>query len=152
MQERLKTISKADYFHILAEVPELCNPFMDIAIDLWHFRDARTREIIILRVASTFGSSYALQHHLTIARKVGLNMYEIEAIIQGRMLENFKEHENCLLTTIDQIINKESVDKESFFKYYNKEDLQYLVAFTGFYGWLDYYTTALDLKVGQKTW
>lgn len=152
IQERLKTIGKADFFHVLAEVPDLCNPFMDIAINLWNFRDDRTREIIVLRLASSFGSSYELQHHLTIARQAGLSMYEIEAIIQGRMLENFKEHENCLLTAVDQIINKESVDKESFFKYYNKEELQYLVAFAGFYSWLNYYTTALDLKVGQKTW
>lgn len=152
IQQRLKTIGQADFFHILAEVPDLCHPYMDIALTLWNFRDDRTREIIVLRIASKLGSSYELQHHLTLARKAGLTMYEIEAIIQGKMLEDFKKHENVMLSSIDQIINKENVDKETFFQYYNKEDLQHLLSFVGFYSWLDYYTTALDLKVGQKTW
>jgi len=152
MRNNLESIGAADFFYILQEVPELCDPFIDIAKELWNFRDERCREIIILRIASSISSSYELQHHLTIARNVGLTAYEIEAIIQGKFLEPYKKHENILLSTIDAIINKETLDKEKFLEYYTNNELQYVIAFVGFYSWLNYYTTALDLKVGQREW
>jgi alkylhydroperoxidase family enzyme len=149
---KIEKAGVADFFHILGNNPHIFHPLFDMAMTLWrnsHF-DMRQREIIILRIASIRDSKYELYHHNTLAWTAGISQKDVEKITSGDLLE--EESDNVLLKTIDALVENKEFDNTEFLEHFNVDQLSYVTAYIGFYIWLDTYTKALDLEIGQKEW
>lgn len=152
LKVKLKEVGAADFFHVLVDTPELFHPLFDLAKTIFnpiHF-DLRQRELIILRIAGLRQSSYELFHHNTLGWQAGFKQHEIDQIVNGDFL--VEEKDNILLRCVDSLIKNKKFERNEFFEYYNREQLEYITAYIGFYTWLDVYTKSMGLAVGQRIW
>lgn len=146
-QQLLQKISNADFFYVLQD-NEFFEHYVQLALKLWNTSNfsVREREIIILKIAFELKNKYIYKHHHPIALNNGVKIFELGFIEYGVSLENARE--DTIVDTVFAIINKEKVDVGVL----NKDEIQSLIGIVGFYSWLDYYTTCLDLEVGQREW
>jgi len=149
---KLSKTGVANFFHVLQDTPELFHPLYDLALAIFNPKNftLRQREIIILRIAGIRHSQYELFHHNTLALSSGLIQFEIDQIVNGDGLAS--REENILLETIDKLLKNEKFDNTEFLEHFDRHHLEYITAYIGFYVWLDTYTKALNLDIGQRTW
>lgn len=70
----------------------------------------RDCELVILRVAHKRACSYELDHHVRIARKIGISDETVERVFQGP--SSFEGRDRALLTAVDALLEKGDLDDE----------------------------------------
>lgn len=97
--------------------------------------DARTREIVILRVAWRTGCAYELAQHIPIARRAGLDDAEITAIT-GTDSDALPVADRVLITLADAIEQDVAVDDGTYASMaarWSTQGVLELLALAGFY-------------------
>jgi AhpD family alkylhydroperoxidase len=74
----------------------------------------RETEMVILRVAHLRDSSYELEQHRRLARKVGLNQADIERVAMGPSDEGWSPRERVMLEVTDELLRTQDVSDETW--------------------------------------
>lgn len=104
-------------FRLLANAPTAFSGWTQMVDELFASPtfDARTREVIILRVAHLQGSAYELGQHLPLARAAGLTEQQIETICGTGDLDNgFTTTERAALDAVTELCGTQRLSDESF--------------------------------------
>jgi alkylhydroperoxidase family enzyme len=95
----------------------MVNPAIELnARALWQASglSPRSREIVILRAASTQESRYEWHQHVRIARSEGLSPAEIAAVRHWRDADCFSEDERALLAYVDALATDRRPSEEVY--------------------------------------
>ena len=74
----------------------------------------RETELVILRVAHLSGSAYEFEHHVRLARRVGLRSEEIAEIRRPLAEGPWTEREVALLSAVDRLHSDRDLDESSW--------------------------------------
>jgi len=97
--------------------------------------DARTREIVVLRIAWRTGCAYELAQHVPIGRRAGLDDAEIAAVTGGDP-DMLPAHDRVLVTLADAIERDVAVDDATYAAVaarWSTQGVLELLAVAGFY-------------------
>ena len=143
----LKNLGNADFYYTLVDT-DLLEPFAHIGETLWNTStfSKRERELIILKIASEIDSAYIWTHHTVIALNNNVLLRELTDIIEDNMFDNPRE--DFIIETVFQVINNKVIEDSIL----NKTEIKTIIAFVGFYKWVDTYTKCLNLSIGQREW
>jgi len=105
VRQRLATLPPFNVFRMMANAPASFVPLIDFAMSILiqSELDPREREIAILRVAQATGARYEWEHHVTIARGVGVTDAEIAAIAEAKPGAALDEAGKLLCRVADEI-------------------------------------------------
>ena len=108
----LMSSAERNVYAAFGRAPPLLASFRDFAGSLWNDADlnARTRELVILRVARELDSRYVWHQHGRIALSAGLPAADIRAV-GANALERFEERERAILAYVRAYLNG-AVDDE----------------------------------------
>jgi len=70
--------------------------------------------MVILRVAHLRDSSYELEQHRRLARKVGLSQADTERVARGPSNEGWSPRERVMLEVTDELIRTQNVSDETW--------------------------------------
>jgi AhpD family alkylhydroperoxidase len=71
---------------------------------------ARTRELVILRVAHLRGCRYELDHHERLGRRAGLDAADLARVAAGPAAAGWSERDRVLLAAVDALVRDRDVD------------------------------------------
>jgi AhpD family alkylhydroperoxidase len=74
----------------------------------------RESELVILRVAHLSGSAYEFEHHVRMARRVGLHREEIDALRRPLQEGPWTEREVAILSAVDRLHSDRDLDESSW--------------------------------------
>jgi alkylhydroperoxidase family enzyme len=74
----------------------------------------RETELVILRVAHLSGSTYEFEHHVRLARRVGLGRKDIEGVKRPLSEGSWTEREVVILSAVDQLHSDRDLDEGSW--------------------------------------
>jgi alkylhydroperoxidase family enzyme len=74
----------------------------------------RTRELLILRVASRTRADYEWAQHVRLAAAAGVTPNEIEAVREGATAPGWTERDAALLTAVDELVDGHSVSDRTW--------------------------------------
>lgn len=98
-------------FRTVANYPGLFRRYLTFADKLFGGKlSARTRELVILRVAILCDSAYEWGQHVRVGRDIGLSDEEIDRVALGPDAPGWSEQDRVLLTAVDQIATDRTVD------------------------------------------
>jgi AhpD family alkylhydroperoxidase len=74
----------------------------------------RDTELVILRVAHVSGCTYEFEHHVRLARKVGLTDSDIDAVTQVDVGDRWSARQRTLLQAVDQLHTDRDLDDDAW--------------------------------------
>ena len=74
----------------------------------------RETELVILRVAHLTGSTYEFEHHVRLARRVGLRPEDINGITRPLAEGPWTEREVAILSAVDRLHSDRDLDESSW--------------------------------------
>ena len=101
--------------------------------------DARTREILILRIAHLCRSDYEWGQHVSLGRDAGLSMEEIERIRQGADAPGWAQEDIDLLRAVDELHGDSCLSDETWSRLarrYSEEEMLDVIFTVGNYNLL----------------
>jgi 4-carboxymuconolactone decarboxylase len=109
---------------------------------------ARTRELVVLRVAGMLGATYETQQHEMAARHAGVTDVEIESLRSGD-LTGFAGAERAALAFAAAVEDRRVDDAiwAQAREYFSDADLVDLTLLAGFYGLASRFVLALDVDL-----
>jgi 4-carboxymuconolactone decarboxylase len=111
---------------------------------------ARTRELVVLRVANLLGAEYERQQHERAARHVGVSESELAALRSGD-IDAFDGAERAALQwagAVERCAVDEAVWEEAR-RHFSEVELSDLTLLAGFYGLAARYVLALDIDLDE---
>jgi alkylhydroperoxidase family enzyme len=93
------------FYGTLARSPGAFAAFLDLGTELSTATalDARSRELVILRVGWLLGGPYVWGEHVKVARREGLSVEEIERVTKGSTSEGWSDRERALLKGVEEL-------------------------------------------------
>jgi 4-carboxymuconolactone decarboxylase len=105
-------------FRVLANAPDVFAGWTQMVDELFDSPTftARTREVVILRVAQMQDSRYELSQHIGIARDAGLTEAQISAIVETEDFDaaGFADTERMLLDVVTELCSTHRLGDQSF--------------------------------------
>jgi len=74
----------------------------------------RESELVILRVAHLSDSAYEFEHHVRLARRVGVSSDEVDAIRRSLPEGTWTEREVAILSAVDRLHSDRDLDEDSW--------------------------------------
>lgn len=97
---------------ILANSPDMLADWLPFAerVLRGNSMDERQREIVILRVAVSWGSAYEWAMHGRLARRIGMSEDDLHAAVAGPASPHWTPHEANLLRATDSVLARRQID------------------------------------------
>jgi 4-carboxymuconolactone decarboxylase len=141
-------------FRLLANAPNVFAGWTQMVDEIFASPtfSARTREVIILRVAHLQGSRYELAQHVTLARAAGLTEHQISAIADTGDLDaaEFSHTERTVIDIITELCTTHRLRDDSFamaHALFGDEALTELLMIVSCYYGLALVLNAVDLDI-----
>jgi 4-carboxymuconolactone decarboxylase len=145
-------------FRVLANAPAVFAGWTQMVDELFDSPTftARTREVVILRVARLQDSRYELSQHIAIARDSGLTEAQISAIVETEDFDaaGFTDTERVLLDVVTELCSTHRLSDRSFASAHavlGDEALTELLMLVSCYYGLALVLNAVDVDVDTET-
>jgi alkylhydroperoxidase family enzyme len=101
---------------VLAHQPALMGPFLSwaAALALQSALSKRDHELLALRTAVNFDSTFEWEEHAEYARQAGVTEAELDAVRAGPGARTWSEHERALLRAADELHDLHRISEETW--------------------------------------
>jgi alkylhydroperoxidase family enzyme len=152
----LDSVPPLNVFRLLAHGEPAFRNFLRLTGGLWNDAELspRRRELAILHVARLTGAEYEWHQHVAVARLVGVNEEELEALERGAVdAAPFAEEDRVLLSLVGVIVARDRADDQLFaaaHRVLSDRELVELHLLVGIYAGLAALMIDLDLDLDEE--
>lgn len=110
------------------------------------------REVVILRVAATCGTSYVFDKHAAIAMRFGLAHADVDILRRGATPSQWRGHQRALLDFTDSVLHQEAVEDSVWSRVSFHESPDAMIELTtliGFYRMICGFANVMRLEVEE---
>jgi len=139
-------------YKALAHAPDLCLAFMRLGNKvLFKSRiDPKLRELAILRVSRLTKARYEREQHESIARDLGMDELQIDAVKKWQGSRHFDKHEQTVLQYTDELTGQVRAKNSTYKKlqaFLSEREIVELTVTVGFYNMVSRVLEALEVDL-----